>query len=590
MGDPADARRIFQIVMLFALLVTGARLAAPFEIGKDQSLQLEAAQRLVDGKGLTSTYWVHYDSRDLAAPPIPEPLTWWPPGFSLLIAGLRMTGLPLLLVLKSVYGLTTIAGWIGWGRIAQRALTGERAPREGEASPIEPSSLSASALFPASLFAALLPIFHTPWWGGTDLFLWAGIPFIFLLLFRTGARAQARALAGLLLGALYAMRWASMFVTLASALVIVFQLGQPGLRGIDRRATARRLLQFSVPLGLVALPIFLYIRAQRQGGLGLPDYVRLGGEGRSLPALLDYVFRSLPVASDLALGHPLLEDLVMHKIGSRPLSYAVGIASLAALAALPPLLLRSAGTPRSDLLAGLAWLPICLMAMLIVMGLIAPEQQQLEHRRFHMPVRTVALFAAWQLALVRPVRPSVRAAAGGALLLFLAYYCLYQPLRLFSPEKRYSTIQTVLGFTPPTVKNYSSTSQPIGYPDNRLYSLKESSRLRIKALHDASPDALFFIDNYSYFVYDNFAGTGLTPGGNVRRLPDPDFREEAYVSRPMKIYWVMDRLTPSAQWLPMDQLTLVFSDPSEKTYIFASALPAGFRFSTMPRTLKQLAP
>ena len=110
MAEPPADRRIFQVVMFFAILVTGARLPAPFEVGKDQSLQLEAAQRLVDGKGLTSTYYAHYGSHDLSEPPIPEPLTWWPPGFPLLIAALLKTGLPLLVVLKSLYGLATIAG------------------------------------------------------------------------------------------------------------------------------------------------------------------------------------------------------------------------------------------------------------------------------------------------------------------------------------------------------------------------------------------------------------------------------------------------------------------------------------------------
>ncbi|MFN0084908.1 MAG: hypothetical protein ACKVX9_05930 [Blastocatellia bacterium] len=569
MIEPAADRRIFRMVMLFAVLIIGARLLAPFEIGKDQSLQLEAAQRLVAGQGLTSTYYAHYRSGDIAEPPIAEPLTWWPPGFPLLIAALLKTGLPLLAVLKSLYGLVTLAGWVGWGRIAQRAFTPMDRP---------------IPFAPACLFAALLPVFHTPWWGGTDLFLWAGIPFILLLLFHREKEAPALALAGLLLGALYAIRWASMFVTMAGLLILVFHIGETrrfaDLAGIRVRKTARRLLLFGIPFAAVVLPVFLYIRARRHGGIGLPDYVRLGNGSRSLPALLDYVLSSLPVASDLVLGHPLIEDLVMHKINLRPLSYAVGIASVAALAALPPLLLRAGGPPRSDLIAGLSWLPICLMAMLIVMGLIAPEQQQLEHRRFHAPVRAIALFAWYQLAAIRPASGPVRAAARCVLLLFISYYCLYQPLRLFSTEKRYSTIQAVLGYTPSSVRNYSSTSQPIGYPANRLYSLKESSRLRIKALHEAAPDAVFFIDNYSYFVYDNFAGTGLRPGVNLRRLPEPGFLREAHAGRPMKIYWVMDRPEPPAQWLPADHLTPVFSDPSEKTFIFASAVPAGYRFST----------
>ena len=238
----------------------------------------------------------------------------------------------------------------------------------------------------------------------------------------------------------------------------------------------------------------------------------------------------------------------------------------------------------------MAWLPLCLMALLIVMGLLAPEQQQLEHRRFHMPVRSVCVLAWFQLAVVRPVPRAARLAAGGALLLFLVYYCVYQPLRLFSPAKRYSTIQAVLSFTPSAVKNYSSTSTPIGYPDNRLYSLKESSRRQIRAMHAAAPEALFLVDNYAYFVYDNFAGTGLRPGDNLRRLPPPAFREEAHISRPRQIFWVVDRPEAAAAWLPADQLALVFWDASEKTYIFASALPAGYRFSLPADAPRRLAP
>src|SRR5262245_19744651 len=111
----AKRNRVFSIIIVSALVLIAARFVAPFEVGKDQSSQLEAAQNLVQGRGLTTTNDVAPASFDITVDPQPRYLTWWPPGFSLILAAFLDLGFSLLLSLKLIYTATTLVGWIGWG-------------------------------------------------------------------------------------------------------------------------------------------------------------------------------------------------------------------------------------------------------------------------------------------------------------------------------------------------------------------------------------------------------------------------------------------------------------------------------------------
>lgn len=108
-GTAASSQRVSltTCIMATAVFLTLMRVFAPFEIGKDQAVQLEAARRLVSGLGLTSTYFVSHSS-DVSQRPTPKVLTWWPPGFSLIAAAFMWISLSLATGLRVVYGAVTL--------------------------------------------------------------------------------------------------------------------------------------------------------------------------------------------------------------------------------------------------------------------------------------------------------------------------------------------------------------------------------------------------------------------------------------------------------------------------------------------------
>lgn len=110
------------VMIVAASLVVAARALGPFELRQDQSLQLEAAQRLNRGLGLSTTRTMTI-SPDVLEAPAPVYLTDWPPALSLLVAGLLWCGLSLDVALKIIYVAITLGGWAGWGLVTNYILT-----------------------------------------------------------------------------------------------------------------------------------------------------------------------------------------------------------------------------------------------------------------------------------------------------------------------------------------------------------------------------------------------------------------------------------------------------------------------------------
>src|SRR5689334_4917472 len=103
-------------MMACACAITVMRLFSAFEIGIDQAIQLEAAERFVRGLGLTSTYFGTHPL-DLSQSTSAEYLTWFPPGFSVIVAIFLAIGVPLNASLRILYGSVTLIGWFGWARV-----------------------------------------------------------------------------------------------------------------------------------------------------------------------------------------------------------------------------------------------------------------------------------------------------------------------------------------------------------------------------------------------------------------------------------------------------------------------------------------
>lgn len=200
------------IIILFvgmACAIVLLRSLAPLLINSDASVQIGAALSLLNGEGL-GTYILN---DDLSQPPKVNPLTWFAPGFSLTLFLLLKVGFSVAIALKFMYGIATILGWFGWALIFRDVIQSQ-----------QQTFVSNSA---AVLLALGLPLYFTYDWVGTDLFLWAGIPFI-IRLFYLSELSQDEKLnryfwLGCLVGLMYVFRYASAFIFIGFLLLFLIR-------------------------------------------------------------------------------------------------------------------------------------------------------------------------------------------------------------------------------------------------------------------------------------------------------------------------------------------------------------------------------
>ena len=557
-GLDGKDHRVFGVLVISAMLITGARTIAPFEVGKDQGSQLETAQRFVHGLGLTTTKAAPRDSYNISVVPPTTYLTDWPPGLSLLVVPFLYLGLSLLSALKIVYATVTIIGWIGWAVIVSHSIARPTGSRK--------------TYFGIHLIVlALLPIFLTPGWQGTDIFLWAGIPFILLCLFGIGKNAptlSAIALAGLLFGALCAMRYTSLFIGLA-AMLILFQKSYPAITTFLKRFSV-----FLVAAFTVLLPLTIHLKSHSQ------SLTTLAVDASAAEQHLSFFgtfLRDLPVSSSLVLGHPLLAQ-VIYKLNIDWLLYAVGIITLTIILLWPVFLWRTSAASESntkdDLALSLSFLPPSLVIFLVAIG-VATQPIYLNTARYYEPIALCGVLISYEIATRRTTQGLVKKASQAIVLVFVLYLCVFLPARAFSRERKSLLVMDVLSFTPSRIPKYQSTSQEVKYPSWRLYSEKETSRIKVMELIREYPGALVYAQHYGAFVYDGLEGK---PGNTFRPFPNVDFWKRAYTTQPLKVFWVLDQKTP-LDFIPASNQKLVFSDSFEKIKILVSDLPAGPIFS-----------
>lgn len=562
-------RLVFSVVIVSAVLLTAARVIAPFEIRSDQATQLEVAQRFVQGMGITTTNALPPAPGDVVPEQPAQFLTDWPPGFSLLAATFLYTGMRLHMTLEIIYAATTITGWIGWALIAGHVIA-------------RPSGYRKLSSFIHLTVCALIPILFTPWWGGTDLFLWAGIPFVFMCCLGIGGKQPSLlsiGFAGLLFGSLFAMRYTSLFVGLAATLVL-FQVSYPSIKTLLKRLTVFALSALTVMLPVV---VFL-IHAQnlKNVSIGIPSVVavdtpRVTDHGISFPATISYVIQGLHFTSSLVLGHPLLVQII-YALKVSWLAYSTGIISLIIILSLPFLLWRSASKNglqvKDDVTLGLSFLPLSLVVFLVATA-IATWPYYLEVTRYYEPVGLCGVFIFYRLANRRGINEIVKYASKAIVFMFILYVGAYIPV-LALTDRKDSIVTNVFGFTPSSSSRYQSTSQRIDYPSFMLYSRKENTRTRVKQLHRENPQALFYAQNYGYFIYDGFEG-GPVPGKTFRTFPPASYWRGAYTTTPVKIFWVISQYS-RLDFVPESNQALVFADPIERTRIFVSDFPVGRLF------------
>jgi len=407
------------------------------------------------------------------------------------------------------------------------------------------------------------------------VFLWAGIPVIVVLLFKSVRMSSSKAslslicLAGFQFGVLYSIRYASLFMGVAAALILM-QISLPSLKTMALRFAA-----FGVSAGVIILPVFLYTKTYSESIL--PAYVNVEHAIANIDESALAFSYFLPVIANVIFGVPAVEQ-VIYKINFIVLTFASGLLCLAVIFAVPVSLARNSiangSKLKDDTALGLSLLPLALVASITMANPFF-----LGVRRYYEPVALCGVLVAYEILHRRGLSILSKVGASVVVATFAAYMILYMPGLAFSHERRGHLISSVVGYTPARDQRYQSTSQDLRYPDaGRIFSRKESSRQKLQELYRANPHALFFVEEYAYFIYDGFVAEGLQPGVNVRVYPSVRFWEHAYTSAPVKVFWVVEGKT-NLSFVAPDNLKTVYSDKFETTKILESTFPECYQFS-----------
>ena len=570
-------KTVFGIMLISAAYVIVARLLGPMRMTWDLSIQLEASYRFVEGLGLTNAFSSQFD---LNQPPIAEYLTHFPPGLSLLVAPFLQLKIPLATTLKFIYSLTTAVGWLGWSVIGSYCLS-------------TPSKIG-SKLLPINLFiAAILPLFYTPSWTeqGTDIFLWAGIPVVILLLLNSWARfpwSITTAAAGLVLSLLLTLRYASGFLLLAGILII-FYSNWP-----DLKSMARRTVIFSVSSLVFVVPMMLYIRTvsgNSTAAVSNNDVLHTHGgrylETNSFEWLLDSVEKIFSSLSNLYF---------LTGINSRQLNFiksfpsvfnnVLGLFLCILIILLSWKLIKGRKNQEyffgGDLVISLS-LSLSSFLLFSIALVFVLSYSPFIIERYYLPVIIGFIFLMYALSTTISGDQVFR----GLSKLFIAVFLLYN---LSKPV--YHALFGEMSDLMIDVLAISRISE-FQYPSNEILFVHQESLDFLVAASNQEPNALFFVQSYPmYMGYLNFPNPL-----NFRRISDESFWENAYLSEPTTIFWVTnedecpvicaslgnfnsDDPEDSIQDLvSLPNLKTVFASPQEEVKVMVSTLPAGYRFS-----------
>jgi hypothetical protein len=553
-------RKVFGIMIISGLFILLARILAPVEIQYDQNLQIEAAYRLVRGLGLTlstnSSPDLNLHAQDYVY------LTSFPPAFSLMVACLLFVKLPLASALKFIYSFATIIGWLGWATIASRLL-------------VRPIRFGSITLPIQLIIAAILPVFYTPSWSyqGTDIFLWSGVPLLVLLMHRLSIRNpnnfRSLVLSGLITGVLISFRHASLFLY-----IFVFLC----LLRINFSRVKIFLFNYSIFIlssFCFVIPILIYYRfATTIGASNLPSV----SESLNIPVALDRVMNNLSTISTISGIIPT--QLLSYIKSNIILNYTFGVFCLVVVILLPFFILKNKRlnlSPRRDITILLSLLPLSLVFFLIatIFSLKLPDIKgevfiPLGLPRYYIPVNLCLILIAYKiLTIYQSTKSLTKKYISLFLVLFFAYNLIYRPSGLLFGKYK-SLSEVILGIHP---------IPGIEYPSNEVFTRCQSSLSILRRLSRENPEALFLIENYSCYNYDNHPSFIAIKGA---------FKMKPYVSKPTKVFWVINSPTckeicasPMTTVLKLSSLPnvkTVYVDPIDKTRIKVSDLPAGYRF------------
>ena len=570
----SQVRRLF---VGSAILVVLVRILGPFPIGWDQSVQLEAAHRVVSGNGLTTTYSATPE-RNINTKPTPKVLTHYPPTFSLIVAAGLWFGIPLVVFLKCLYSVVTLVGWTAWGTVGQHVMT--RSSRiGGRAVPLQYA------------IACILPLFVTPRWSGTDIFLWLGVPLIVILVQRRKSSqvvdTWSVASAGLVSGLAVSIRYTSLFTLVLGAFLLFQAYG-----GI-----ARRLLRSYAVFGAASLAVIALVGLLNQtvdGYLGLPEFIGDSYGRTTFSESVDRLSSSLSAMSVLFGYRP--SQIVVGAARAVPtVNHLYGWLWLIVVASLPLVLYRRGRSegqdPRRDFTLALS-LVQCSLVLFLIAATSSPATEGVGGFRFYVPAGPAGILIVYRLLHHRgQLSVGGSRVLAGALCLFLVISVGLAGLTIYPLISRGSVevlgrdvrardlVQPVLGFSPGSYPDGYVT-----YPSSEAMAPFQDSVRELRELKAKHPEAVMYVGTgYPYFAYDGYKG--------FRRVPDKDFWEGAFAAADVTTYWLVHESCPTvciqddverpvideARWQTCFQP--VSSFPHERTKIVKCTVRGSHRFS-----------
>lgn len=287
------------VFCISACILSTIRIFSPLFIGSDSSAQIGASLGLVS-IGKMGNYAL---GNDISQLPQIEWLTWFAPALSIFLFLFMKLGFTTEISLKIIYSTATIAGWYGWGLLFREVM----------------SLTNTRNLFAELVAIALgitLPIYFTFDWCGTDLLLWAGIPFIIYYFYSIYQRGEPQLLnyakLGSLIGFTYTIRYAAISLLIGQVAFLV---------------AARKFKQvIYVVLGFLVFyaPVSVY---RAIAGRQKADHVAISSSLLDPQLLLSQaktIFSSLKNSEYLLLSH-LSYEMPVEKVAAGLLVLAVGL-------------------------------------------------------------------------------------------------------------------------------------------------------------------------------------------------------------------------------------------------------------------------
>jgi hypothetical protein len=568
---------IFFTFLCIAVLVIISRSLAAYEVLiDDMGVQIEAGYRLVSGLGLThSSFDLSASLGDINQPIERKYLTWFPPFFSLYVAGVLLLGFSLVTSLKLLFAFVTLVGWVGWAAVGSRIMK----------RPLDLKLVTVPAHF---VIACLLPLLFTPAWQGTDIILWAGTPFVVLLLLYTleyESQWKYVVAAGLLSGFLCSVRYASAYLTIA-ALLIIAQFFHKNSKKILSLYTT-----FMASSMVLILPTALYVKYAKAQTAGITEYIRLD------PSLVIENLKIIIYAVSYSLSPyffwiPPSIRIKIFQINGDPLFQIVfSVLAVLLLFLSPIFFLCYAGERRDEkeatqsrIVVELSMIMLSLLLFLTFASAFMVKEQSINGYsfvsdwRYYVPAGGASIFILYYLCTHSVVKwwAVVSKRLSSFIIIGIIIYCFSLPVVAFLLPNQHISVLIKKWLTFHT----AGTMPGRTYPSNEMIRPDKTIRL-IQELSAAEPSAVFFITPYYNILFDNF---------------NPQLRyfwigsakvvlNGAYISRNTKIYFVLR----AHEAIDKDFSTILakagfqesMSISEDGIKIFQTQLPSGFSFSSI---------